>query len=189
MTLEEKANAYDEAIKRAKNVFNNCYHEETKTACSEIFPELNKSEDERTRKWIIEELKDSLNEINLLYSGDYDERDEEDVKRQSRLKEAIAYLEKLKEQKSSEWNEKDKKLLDFWLDVIDRNDWRMDENFCKASREFINKLKSFRPSWKPSKEQMYILNWVANILLSHDNIVEQEAAKKLQSLYNDLKEL
>lgn len=153
MTLEEKANAYDEAIKRAKNVFNNCYHEETKTACIEIFPEFKENDDEKIRTWIIEELKDSLNEINLLYSGDYDERDEEDVKRQNRLKEAIAYLEKLKGQKSAEWNEEDKKLLDVWLDVIDRNDWRMDENFCKASREFINRLKSLRPSWNPSEDK------------------------------------
>ena len=43
------------------------------------------------------------------------------------------------------WSEEDEKLLDFWLDVIDRNDWRMDEDFCKASREFINRLKSLRP--------------------------------------------
>ena len=44
-------------------------------------------------------------------------------------------------------------------------------------------------NWKPSKEQMYILNWVANILLNHDGIMEAEAAKKLNSLYTDLQKL
>ena len=60
---------------------------------------------------------------------------------------------------SNEWSEEDKKLLDFWLDVIDRNDWRMDEDFCKASREFINRIKSLRPSWRPTKTMLDALNW------------------------------
>lgn len=34
-----------------------------------------------------------------------------------------------------------------------------------------------------------MLNWVANILLNHDSVVEKEASKKLQSLYSDLKKL
>lgn len=40
--------------------------------------------------------------------------------------------------------------------------------------------------WTPSKKQMYILNWVANILLSHDGLVEKEASKELRSLYGGL---
>jgi len=40
--------------------------------------------------------------------------------------------------------------------------------------------------WTPSKKQMYILNWVANILLSHDGLVEKEASKELNSLYGGL---
>lgn len=53
-----------------------------------------------------------------------------------------------------------------------------------------NKLQKLNKLyWKPSEEQMDILNWVANILLNHDGIVEKEVAKKLQSLYNDLKKL
>lgn len=63
---------------------------------------------------------------------------------------------------TAEWSEEDNRLLDFWLDVIDRNDWRMDDDFCKASREFINRLKSLRPSWKPSREQMEALRDAIN---------------------------
>lgn len=69
--------------------------------------------------------------------------------------ECLRRLNNYRPQKPAEWSEEDEKLLDFWLDVIDRNDWRMDENFCKASREFINRLKSLRPHWKPGEEQDY----------------------------------
>ena len=45
---------YNEAPERAKTVMGNACHEETKTACGEIFPELAESEDERIRKALIE---------------------------------------------------------------------------------------------------------------------------------------
>ena len=52
LTIEQKAKAYDEAIKRARELYNS---EETSAdveiACENIFPELIKeSEDERVRK-------------------------------------------------------------------------------------------------------------------------------------------
>lgn len=43
--------------------------------------------------------------------------------------------------------------------------------------------------WKPNQEQMYILNWVANVLLDENGVVERAAAEKLRVLYNDLKKL
>lgn len=51
MTIEEKARAYDEAIERARKLYNS---EETSAdveiACETIFPELAESEDELIRK-------------------------------------------------------------------------------------------------------------------------------------------
>ena len=98
-----------------------------------------------------------------------------------------------KEQKPVEWSEEDNRLLDFWLDVIDRNDWRMDEDFCKASREFINRLKSLRPQkkeelpkWKPSDEQMNVLRKYVSGEWKGLTFNEDE---HLKSLYNDLKKL
>ena len=88
-------------------------------------------------------------------------------------------------QPKQEWSEEDEKLLDFWLDVIDRNDWRMDENFCKASREFINRLKSLRPSWKPSEEQMEALKEASASWMN----ARMGNAKLLKSLYEQLKKL
>ena len=85
--------------------------------------------------------------------------------------------------KPAEWSEEDKKLLDFWLCVIDGKNMRMDKNIRKASREFINRLKSLRPKphWKPSEEQMEELDVVRRGWTSDSEL--------LDTLYNDLKKL
>lgn len=61
MTKEEKAKAYDEALERAKNLYNS---DETSAdieiACERIFPELKESEDERIRKELIDFVKSRL---------------------------------------------------------------------------------------------------------------------------------
>lgn len=51
---------------------------------------------------------------------------------------------------------------------------------------FVEKQKNV---YKPSNTQMYILNWVANILLNREGTVDIEAAKILQTLYDELKNL
>lgn len=43
-------------------------------------------------------------------------------------------------------------------------------------------------NWKPSNDQLYILNWLANVKLG-DSVVEQEVSKHLNELYKDLKKL
>ena len=93
-------------------------------------------------------------------------------------------------QPKQEWSEEDKKLLDFWSDVIDRNDWRMDENFCKALREFINRLKSLHPSWKPSEEQMKEYSyWYKNFIESGLASPTSKAVTVLGELLEQLKKL
>ena len=49
--------AYKKALERAITIKQNAYCEETKTACDEIFPELQESEDDRTRKELIETIR------------------------------------------------------------------------------------------------------------------------------------
>ena len=79
--------------------------------------------------------------------------------------------------KNPVWSEEDEKLLDFWLDVIDRNDWRMDENFCKASREFINRLKSLhlQPKQEWSEKDKKILQSLHHVMNCAD---AQNAVKR-----------
>ena len=65
--------------------------------------------------------------------------------------------------------------------------------FCGYNLPFnkaAERLKSFkqRHTWKPSDEQLYILNWLANVKLG-DSVVEQDVSKHLNELYKDLKKL
>jgi len=96
-------------------------------------------------------------------------------------------------QPQQEWSEKDEETF-LWLCRIVHSQ-RVDKVITLKEEselgEWMDKWLNHKPQphWKPTDEQMYILNWVANILLHHDGIVEEAASKKLQSLYNDLKNL
>ena len=113
MNYEKK---YNEAMLRADEaVQKGCLD---KAIFDEIFPP-EESEDERIRKWIITELKDSLHEIETMYSGDYDNRDEEDKKRQECLNKALAWLESQNEQKHSAPNKYDEKMRKKIIDHLE----------------------------------------------------------------------
>ena len=54
MTEKEKAEAYDEAIERAKKLYGNGITEE-------IFPELKDGDDEKIRRWVIDDIRYNMN--------------------------------------------------------------------------------------------------------------------------------
>ena len=54
MTEKEKVKAYDEAIERAKKLYGDGIAEG-------IFPELKESDDDRIRKWIIDDIRYNIN--------------------------------------------------------------------------------------------------------------------------------
>ena len=81
MTEKEKAKAYDEAIERAKKLYGDGITEE-------IFPELKESDDDRIRKWIIDDIRYNINN-EPLNNSEYKKKAEK----------AIAWLEKQGEQK------------------------------------------------------------------------------------------
>lgn len=83
MTQEEKAKAYDEALKRAKKL--NADNMMSDEAIEEIFPELRESEDERIRKDLIKYLES--------------DRDCQPCQNVSFYDRSIAWLEKQGEQK------------------------------------------------------------------------------------------
>lgn len=92
----------EEAIKAIKEKMD--YYESDKRlrgAIETLIPELAESEDEKIRKEIISFLQDDIDRINCRVSGDYDDRDEDDIEHQNWCKKAIAYLERQKEQKPS----------------------------------------------------------------------------------------
>ena len=76
MIEKEKAEAYDKAIERAKKLYGNGIAEE-------IFPELKESDDERIRRWIINDIRYNMNN-EPLNNSEYKKKAEK----------AIAWLEK-----------------------------------------------------------------------------------------------
>jgi hypothetical protein len=68
LSIEQKAQRYNEALKRAKKL----YEQGTITeSLSYVFPELKESDDERIRKWLIFTLK-SLNNSPVQIDGAYE---------------------------------------------------------------------------------------------------------------------
>ena len=87
--LKEKAEAYDEALERARAINNgkDVDVESGTTICEYIFPELKESEDEKIRKEIISILR------NTYWTSN-----------RNRFNELVAWLEKQGEQASSQTN-------------------------------------------------------------------------------------
>lgn len=91
MTTEEKAKAYDEALKQAKKFHTpDSNNSNLKAVLELIFPELRESEDERILNGLIAAMKDQISCGGESYFG-------------MPLKDILAYLEKQKEQKSKAW--------------------------------------------------------------------------------------
>lgn len=105
MTQKEKAEAYDKALERmkswAKGEHPECFTEAQKAA-EFIFPELRESEDEKIRKWIIDDIKYNMDN-EPLNSSEYKKQGEK----------AIAWLEKQSKQNSPQTNER------AWLYLVD----------------------------------------------------------------------
>jgi len=115
MTQEEKAKAYDKAIRIAEALYK---ASESMSACNviieTIFPELKESEDERIRKEIIDFIYDKTNTYEL----------------REKSNSWLAWLEKQGEQKSDEWSEEDENFFNDTLaflkdtkSALDHVDW------------------------------------------------------------------
>lgn len=93
-TIEEKARAYDEAVRLGSNILKNTTCE-VALAQKQVIPALDKteSEDERTLKWLIAELhhEHDMVETDSIHP-------EYAYKRKEMLEKCIIYLEKQKEQ-------------------------------------------------------------------------------------------
>jgi hypothetical protein len=148
LSIEEKAKAYDEAKLRMSRAFNS-------NRCSidfmnEIFPELKENEDERIRKELITQCR---NTRCVTEEG------------AERIAKWIAWLEKQGEQKPA-WSEEDEWCLE---NAIKYCEWARDKApdvYCyETSEKSIDWLKSLKPQnrWKPSDEH-YELEEFAKIV-------------------------
>ena len=105
MTQEEKAKAYDEALKKAKEMHKADFTDSfTKANLEDLFPTLKESEDERIRKEIVAALKQLDLEKSPVDTYNY--------------LEWADWLEKQKEQKPAEWHPEDEQNLNVCLSYI-----------------------------------------------------------------------
>ena len=166
---------------------------------SNVFNEPAESEDERIRKDIIALIKFSLKDGSAVSPGSNTTKEE-----------ALAYLEKLKEQKPNfdthwengsivceqkkqkpaEWSEEDWKTLDEMREhlicvVGDKPDFTPNKIY-ESFINLIDKLKSLRPSWKPSEEQKEALDKAIPVCMG---VVGRDEVAPLESLYEQLKKL
>ena len=162
-----------------------------RAALEVLIPELAESEDEKTRKWLYDYFS-SIKEMIWVH-------------RDITCEQILAYLEKQKEQKlisishcheiekpKPEWSEEDEKKIIFLERLIEHNvpdgqyGWvdGMKGGFVTKS-EAISMLKSLRPSWKPSEEQMKALSDACCIAFEE----ERDFHPSLSRLYHDLRKL
>lgn len=105
MTTKQKAKAYDELLIKAKQIYNKENDVLIIHTIEDLFPEVKESEDEKIRKWIINEIK--IKHHNL---------DKENV---DFVDKALAWLEKQGEQKPT-WTDYDRTMAFTLLRDIDQ---------------------------------------------------------------------
>ena len=136
MNYEQK---YKDALDAAKHIYNNMRSGGNFGGMEDlevIFPELRESEDERM-----------INEIIHTVTGYHPIHTTEEIDSM------VAYLEKQKEQKPAEWNEDDelmRKRCIVDLGYLTEYEPQYKERYDAQ----INWLKSLRPSWKPSEDDL-----------------------------------
>lgn len=168
MNTEQKAQAYDKALEIARQY----YEKDSMNAFLDtIFPELAESEDERIRKRLIEYFEGfRMGNAEVKWEG-------------LNVQEVLVWLEKQKEQKPVEWSEEDEKDMAHIIRILDDSYVYGTHDLSKTDHEnLVNKLKSLRPSWKPSEEQ---INALYDILHPADTVNRPA----LESLYEQLKKL
>ena len=110
------------------------------------------------------------------------------------LRKIRAEKEKQKEQKPAEWSEEDEKMMESIIRVLVktstyysmRSPSTMQATTTNDYQREIDWLKSLRPSWKPSEEQMADLLHIEGELRG---LGRNDEAKAIAGLYDDLKKL
>lgn len=168
-----------------------------------LFPQLKESEDERIRKEIISALKfantsDGVYDKHIAWLEKQKEQRPAEINVKAllaadrlasaemtgRLKERSEILENPEKyglQKPTYWSEEDEKMLKEIELVVSG----VGITVAGMRSKMLCWLKSIRPSWKPSEEQMKHLERC----FSHGHTSPLPNQHVLESLYNDLKKL
>ena len=167
MTIEEKAKAYDKALGKARKYMEGGYGN---LLMPELFPELKESEDEQSKKWILEYLYDGLRKSDEQFKGQF--------------KAAIAWLEKQGEQNTTDKVEpkesEDEKIRKGLLNYFKRTGLRtfnnMDANSIIA---WLEKQSEQNPAeWSEEDEEMF------DSLIDYFETMKEGASAPAQEVYN-----
>ena len=185
LSIEEKAKAYDELLKKLQEAKedNDVCDERYCCVIDDIVPELkeSESEDEKIRKRLIEFFKDWGKTRSHCWS--------------IYIPDILAWLDKQGEQKH--WSEEDEEIRNnciYWLEKA-RKYFEKDEDLIYDKKWIVkctDWLKYIRPqtTWKPSEEQIGALeHFVRSIAESGFASPYDSNTKLVYSLLNDLKKL
>ena len=182
---------------------------------AEICPELRESEDERIRRTLVEYFGpqvqlDFVRGVPIQKIRDWLEKQKEkkpaeptgklsreEYLYQLLIDQLITYsdYEYLTGKKPAEWSEEDEKMRNLIVAIFEVNH---PDGFFKANElgttdmrgvhteEIISWLKSLRPSWKPSEEQIYSLGTVVK---GYDECTVGSVGYHLKEMYDELKKL
>ena len=182
LSIEEKAQRYDEAVERVKEMIKAMTNIGGVAKVDDIqylFPELKEndvSEDDRIMKAILSGLNYLEIELGWDAVGDVD------------ILDAISWIEKQGEQKLA-CSKKDEDILDGIIEDIEvlKEDERNKDVKAAYQRE-IDWLKSLkdRYTWKPSDEQIKALDFAADCIVPAEFNFKR---KELKGLLEQLKKL
>ena len=190
----ERFKAWREKYLTKETAFGDVIYDKTGEMQAEfnaIFPELAESEDERIRQSLLAYIKGESKRLDTKKWIAYLEKQKEQKPRweintphtTNWTKEMIdEKFEELVEQRPAEWSKEDEAMRADILDSLRRYQLSMPNYQVELQMRW---LKSLRPSWKPSEEQMEALN----TLNCHGGLSYIGQQNLLISLYNDLKKL
>ena len=113
-----------------------------------VIIEKKESEDERIRKDIVALIKFALKDGSAVSPGSYTTKEE-----------ALAYLERLKDQQPAEWSKEDEDIINEIASILINDENRADNKVEEDRLAYLSeKIQSLCPQfhWKPSEEQMEV---------------------------------
>ena len=155
--------AYNNLLQDIEIAIEGATNKDTITVLENIKSRNAESEDERIRKWIVAEIEGQyLVDGKNLYCEE--------------AKEALAWREKQKGQKPTEWSREDYERYNSCLLMLSTSLEKRATINSKWFREHVYP----KPYWKPTDKQMYCLARASNRCVSIDD------AKTLTKLYEEL---
>lgn len=206
LTIQDKAELYDKALKQIKE----CTPDENGFVTiypNEIFPELKESEEERIKNEIIDYISTADDKELIPYESwiawieKQGNKDEEILILKDQIESLHAAIKALKEahkielekqgEQKTTWSEDDEKTLQSI--ILDFKDFKHDHASCLAPHfdiciAWLKSLKD-RYTWKPTEEQINAIRLARNSFVRNDYSGCSFLNKTLLELENQLKKI